>query len=49
MDYYITVDEFHKLREDTEALLEYVDGKVYILPPTSTKHQADYMRNYLIC
>lgn len=35
--HYITVEDFHELREDTEALLEYVDGTVYMSP--STKHQ----------
>jgi len=35
----ISIDEFYKLREDTENGLEYIDGIVYMTPSPSTKHQ----------
>lgn len=35
----ITIDEFYKMREDTDNLLEYVDGIVFMSPSPSTKHQ----------
>lgn len=33
------IDEYFQIREDSEALLEYIDGFVYKLPSPSTKHQ----------
>ena len=36
---YISVDEYFKIRESSEELLEYIDGAVYMSPSPSTKHQ----------
>ena len=36
---HVTVEQFYKLRETTERLIEYVDGIVYMSPSPSTKHQ----------
>ncbi|WP_066188812.1 Uma2 family endonuclease [Gracilibacillus timonensis] len=35
----ITLEEFYQLREESEQLIEYVDGLVYMSPSPSTKHQ----------
>ena len=35
----ITITEYHKLRENSEARLEYIDGIVYMTPSPSTRHQ----------
>ena len=35
----ITIDEYNKLRENSESRLEYIDGIVYMTPSPSTKHQ----------
>ncbi|MCH1626711.1 Uma2 family endonuclease [Ferdinandcohnia quinoae] len=35
----ISVDEFFKIRESTEELVEFVDGTVYMSPSPSPKHQ----------
>ncbi|WP_058306344.1 Uma2 family endonuclease [Gracilibacillus massiliensis] len=35
----ISVDEFFQIREKSDALLEYIDGIVYMSPSPSTKHQ----------
>ena len=35
----ISLDEFYKLRENSERLMEFVDGVVYTSPSPSTKHQ----------
>lgn len=35
----ISLEEFYKLRENSENLLEYIDGIVYMTPSPSTKHQ----------
>lgn len=35
----ISIDEYFQIRENSEALLEYIDGTVYMLPSPSTKHQ----------
>jgi Uma2 family endonuclease len=35
----ITIEEFYKMRESTEQLIEYVDGIVFMSPSPSTKHQ----------
>lgn len=34
-----TLEEFYKLRENTEQLLEYIDGVIFMSPFPSTKHQ----------
>ncbi|SHJ84171.1 hypothetical protein SAMN02745163_02679 [Clostridium cavendishii DSM 21758] len=34
----ITIDEFYKLRQKSDALLEFIDGLVYMSPSPSTKH-----------
>ncbi|WP_170006396.1 Uma2 family endonuclease [Bacillus fonticola] len=43
MNYYrndsISVDEFFQIRENSDALLEYIDGFVYMSPSPSTQHQ----------
>lgn len=36
---YVSVDEYLKIRESSEDLLEYIDGTVYMSPSPSTKHQ----------
>ena len=35
----ISIEEFYKLRENSENLLEYIDGIVYMTPSPSTQHQ----------
>jgi Uma2 family endonuclease len=35
----MTIDEFLKIREESELFLEYIDGLVYMSPSPSTKHQ----------
>ena len=35
----ITIEEFYQLKENTDELLEYIDGIVYMSPSPSTKHQ----------
>lgn len=36
---HLSLDEFYKLREGTETLLEYIDGVVFMSPSPSTRHQ----------
>ncbi|RSK25695.1 Uma2 family endonuclease [Bacillus sp. HMF5848] len=36
---YVSVDEYFKIRESSEDLLEYIDGTVYLSPSPSTRHQ----------
>jgi Uma2 family endonuclease len=36
---HMTLEEFYNLRENTEQLIEYVDGDVFMSPSPSTKHQ----------
>jgi Uma2 family endonuclease len=35
----LSVDDYFKIREKTEQLMEYIDGFVYMSPSPSTKHQ----------
>lgn len=35
----MSVDDYFKIRETSEHLLEYIDGFVYMSPSPSTKHQ----------
>lgn len=35
----ISLDEFYRIREDSELLMEYIDGVVFMTPSPSTKHQ----------
>lgn len=35
----ITIEEFYKAKENTDKILEYIDGIVYMTPSPSTKHQ----------
>lgn len=35
----ITIEEFYKMKENTDKILEYIDGIVYMTPSPSTKHQ----------
>ncbi|WP_156289425.1 Uma2 family endonuclease [Oceanobacillus salinisoli] len=35
----ISVNEYFQIRENSDALLEYIDGFVYMSPSPSTKHQ----------
>ncbi len=35
----ITLDEYYKLREESDSLLEYIDGVVFMTPSPSTEHQ----------
>ncbi|MBN6205915.1 Uma2 family endonuclease [Ralstonia pickettii] len=35
----VTVKEYFQIRENNEALLEYIDGIIYMSPSPSTKHQ----------
>ncbi|KAB8126154.1 Uma2 family endonuclease [Gracilibacillus oryzae] len=39
LPYSISVDEFFQIREQSDALLEYIDGIVYMSALPSTKHQ----------
>ncbi|EYE88346.1 hypothetical protein Q428_08540 [Fervidicella metallireducens AeB] len=36
---FISIEEFYKMRDNSESLLEYIDGVVYMTPSPSTKHQ----------
>jgi Uma2 family endonuclease len=36
---YITLEEYYRMRERSEDLLEYIDGVVYMSPSPSTTHQ----------
>lgn len=42
----ITIDEFYKMKESTDNILEYIDGVVYMSPSPSTKHQRILGRLY---
>lgn len=37
----ISFEQFYKMRESNESILEYVDGLVYMTPSPSTKHQRE--------
>ncbi|MGY0693408.1 Uma2 family endonuclease [Virgibacillus sp. FSP13] len=34
-----TVDEFYKQRENSDQIMEYIDGMIFMSPSPSTKHQ----------
>lgn len=36
---FISLDEYYKMREERDKLMEYIDGVVYMSPSPSTKHQ----------
>lgn len=36
---YISFEEYLKLKEESDSILEYIDGIVYMSPSPSTKHQ----------
>ncbi|WP_170006057.1 Uma2 family endonuclease [Bacillus fonticola] len=36
---FVSLDEYFQIRENSEELLEYIDGFVYMSPSLSTKHQ----------
>lgn len=36
---FISLEEYFKMRENSDKLLEYIDGVVYMSPSPSTKHQ----------
>ena len=36
---YVSLEDYFAMREETEDLLEYIDGVVYMSPSPSTKHQ----------
>lgn len=36
---FVPLDEYYKIRETCDTLLEYIDGIVYMSPSPSTKHQ----------
>lgn len=36
---YISLEEYLKMREESDSILEYIDGVVYMAPSPSTKHQ----------
>ena len=36
---HVTLDEFYKMRETTEQVMEYIDGAVFMAPSPSTQHQ----------
>lgn len=36
---FVPLDEYFKIRETSDVLLEYIDGFVYMSPSPSTKHQ----------
>lgn len=35
----VSIEEFYKMREDTQQILEYIDGIVYMSPSPTTRHQ----------
>jgi Uma2 family endonuclease len=35
----ISLDEFYRIRKDSDQLMEYIDGVIYMIPSPSTKHQ----------
>jgi len=35
----VTLKEYYNLREETDQVLEYIDGAVYMSPSPSTRHQ----------
>ncbi|WP_078433870.1 Uma2 family endonuclease [Metabacillus halosaccharovorans] len=35
----MSIDDYYKIREKSEHLLEYIDGFIYMSPSPSTKHQ----------
>lgn len=35
----ISLDEFYRIREGSDQLMEYIDGVVFVAPSPSTKHQ----------
>lgn len=41
---FMTLDEFYRLIENTDDIIEYIDGIIYIAPSPSTKHQRISMR-----
>ena len=49
----ITIQEFHHLREQSEQVMEYIDGVVFMAPSSrlllTNESQVAYMRNYLTC
>lgn len=36
---FVSLEEFYKMRENTERILEYIDGIVFMSPSPSTQHQ----------
>ncbi|PLR75983.1 endonuclease [Bacillus sp. V3-13] len=38
-DSFVTLEEYFKMRENSEDILEYIDGNVFMSPSPSTKHQ----------
>lgn len=36
---YVTFEEFYKMKENTDEIIEFIDGIVYMAPSPSTKHQ----------
>lgn len=40
----ISVEEYSRMRETSEHLLEYINGIAYMSPSSSTKHQRTSMR-----
>jgi len=38
-EHFISIEEYYKMREESDGLLEYVDGMVFMVPSPSTKHQ----------
>lgn len=36
---FISLEEYFKMREESDKLMEYIDGVVYMSPSPSTKHQ----------
>ncbi|ETI66563.1 Uma2 family endonuclease [Neobacillus vireti] len=38
-DHLIKLEEFYKMREKTDKLMEFIDGTVFMTPSPSTKHQ----------
>jgi len=35
----VSIEEYFQIRENADALLEYIDGFIYMSPSPSTKHQ----------
>jgi len=40
----VTIDEFYKMKESTDKILEFIDGAIYMSPSPSIKHQRIFLQ-----